>query len=178
MMRTMAILGVLMSQAMSACGPGTMVLCVHQSGRAHVEFGSGTCCHETGGRASCGRVSCRCASSGHAIHATHALHTHPATLNHEDEGSFCTGHLASPATLVDCFGDESGPCTDYPLVISQLRSAQQRGMLLAADSLPCIDALSDHLPALSASTRNGCGAFRAVLVSPVLTALSTVVLRC
>jgi hypothetical protein len=177
MMRTMAILGVLLSQAISACAPGTMVVCVHQGGRAHVGLVSGACCHENKDSVCCGRTSC-----GHRIHAVRGCNSHPASLDlahlGEPNGSSCPGHLASAATAADRCGDESEPCTDYPLVISQLRCEHQRGTFLAADSPACIAAVIDQAPALLASTCHGRGATRALAVSPVLTALSTVVLRC
>jgi len=158
MMRTLAILGVLLSQAMSACAPGNMVVCVHQGGRAHVELVGGACCHD-------------------------AHPSHSESLDHEHKGAPCTGHITGAAipdapTMIDLCSDESGPCTDYPLVISQLRTEHQRSPLLAADFLPCVAALIGYTPIVTSSACCGFGISRSEFVSPTLVALSTVMMRC
>ena len=158
MMRTLAILGVLLSQVMSTCAPGSMVVCVHQGGRAHIELAGGACCHE-------------------------APHSQSASLDHEHEGAPCAGHITcapisdAPAIVNRC-DDESGPCTDYPLVISQLRTENQRSPLLVSDFLLCVAALIGHTPNLGCSACSGFGISCADIQSPTLAALSTVILRC
>jgi hypothetical protein len=169
MMRTAAILGVLLAQTMSVCGPGTMVVCVHQGGRSHIELAGGACCHEDAGTAS-SHAHCRHACTGRAI-CGHQLQAAAHECEHSRGLSVC--HRGDDGACED-----SDSCTDYPLVISQLRAEQPRSATLAADFYQAFSATL--WPARSGLPQvcSGLGANTSGLSSPVLAALSTVVLRC
>ena len=97
-MRTIAILGVLLSQAISVCGPGSVVVCVHQGGRSHIELASATCCHQESRARACGQHAC----ADHKAHAEAAQHAHASKLDHEHR------LVGGAAASADRCCDESG----------------------------------------------------------------------